>query len=265
MGTAMHNPPCILLIGGHDPSGGAGLQADIETVFAHACRATSLVTCLTAQDSHNVRALYPQPLEHFQAECEILLADIRPDMVKIGLLGDARLAASLAGHLEQLGCPVVMDPVLAAGGGADLAAHDLLEVIRGRLLPLTTLLTPNRAEARRLGGVEDPGEAAQALLRAGCERVLLTGADEADGGQVRNTLFGRTGREDYTWPRLPYSYHGSGCTLASSIAALLAKGLTLEQAVLKGQKYTWNTLSFATAPGKGQSLPDRFFRYREKQ
>jgi len=256
----MATSPVILLIGGHDPSGGAGLQADLETVAAHACQAVSLVTCLTAQDTRNVRKLYPQPAANFRRQLEVLLSDINPVMLKIGLLGEARLASVLADCLQQLDTPVVLDPVLAAGGGTDLASAALLEVIRERLLPRTRLLTPNRAEARRLSGSENAESAAQALLQTGCQQVLLTGADEAEAGQVRNSLFNADGRVDYDWPSLPHVYHGSGCTLASACACQLALGLAPAEAVRAAQQFTWDALRRANRPGKGQHIPNRRWR-----
>jgi hydroxymethylpyrimidine/phosphomethylpyrimidine kinase len=260
------SPPIVLSISGHDPSGGAGIQADIEAITALGCKAATVVTCLTVQDTVDVRRIAPLSPELVEAQLQTLLNDIKVRVIKIGLLGDAAvadtLAAVLRGHPE---IPVILDPVLAAGGGRELAARDLIRSIRGNLLPQTHLITPNAPEARRLTDRPSLEECARDLLQCGCKAVLITGTHEQEP-EVTNLLY-RKDREPLhsTWARLEGSYHGSGCTLASSIAALLAKGLTLEQAVLKGQEYTWNTLSFATAPGKGQSLPDRFFRYREKQ
>ena len=253
----MNTPPLLLLIGGHDPSGGAGLQADIETAAALGCRATSLVTCLTTQDSRNVQSLHPQRPQDLQAQLELLLADMQPDVIKIGLLGDATLARLLAEHLHQLQIPLVLDPVLAAGGGSDLASEELIAVIREHWLPISTLITPNRAEARRLSGLEDAHDAAQWLLQAGCQQVLLTGADEATGEQVRNTLFSAHGEQHFDWPLLPHSYHGSGCTLASACACELALGRPASEAVERAQQFTWNALQAAERPGRGQHLPMR--------
>jgi len=253
----MSSSPLILLIGGHDPSGGAGLQADIETVAAHGCRAVSLVTCLTAQDTKDVRGLYPQAAADFRSQLELLLADIQPDMLKIGLIGESSLAAVIADYLPQIARPVVLDPVLAAGGGNDLADEELLRVLRERLLPHTHLLTPNRSEARRLAAKPDAESAARALLQAGCDQVLLTGADEAEEQQVSNSLFSSEGRTDYQWPRLAHSYHGSGCTMASACACRLAQGLAPVEAMRLAQQFTWDALTHATHPGRGQHLPHR--------
>jgi len=256
--------PIVLSISGHDPSGGAGIQADIEAITALGCKAATVVTCLTVQDTVDVRRVAPLSPDLVEAQLHTLMNDIKVRVVKIGLLGDAAIAdtvaAVLRGHPE---IPVILDPVLAAGGGRELAAGNLIRSVRRNLLPQTHLITPNAPEARRLADRPSLEECAIDLLQCGCKAVLITGTHEQEP-EVTNLLYRKDKKPLYsTWPRLAGSYHGSGCTLASSIAALLAGGLTLEEAVLEGQEYTWKALSFGTAPGKGQSLPDRFFRYRE--
>ena len=256
--------PIVLSISGHDPSGGAGIQADIEAITALGCKAVTVVTCITVQDTVNVRRVAPLSPELVDEQLRTLLNDISIGVIKIGLLGDAAIADTVAAVLsDHPEIPVVLDPVLAAGGGRQLATTGLIQSIRGNLLPQTSLITPNSPEARRLADRQGLEECAFDLLQCGCEAVLITGTHEQKP-EVTNLLY-RDGKKPLhsTWPRLPGSHHGSGCTLASSIAALLAVGLTLEEAVLEGQQYTWNALSFGTTPGKGQSLPDRFFRYRD--
>ena len=152
----MNRVPSILCIGGHDPTGGAGIQADIETVTALGGRALTLVTALTAQDTHNISAIEAVPAAFFGEQLDRLLDDIRPDAIKIGLLGSAALVPVLRRPAAGFGGPVVLDPVLAAGGGFDLDRADLVEAIRNIGCPLTRLLTPNRAEARRLSGPTIP-------------------------------------------------------------------------------------------------------------
>lgn len=259
-------PPIVLSISGHDPSGGAGIQADIEATTALGCRAATVVSCLTVQDTVDVRRVVPLSPELVDEQLRTLLNDIEIRVIKIGLLADAAIADTVAAVLrDHRGIPVILDPVLAAGGGRELAARGLIRSIRGNLLPQTSLITPNVPEARRLADRQSLEECAMDLLQCGCEAVLITGTHEQEPA-VTNLLY-RGGRETLasTWPRLAGSYHGSGCTLASSIAALLAGGLTLVEAVLEGQEYTWNALSSGAAPGKGQSLPDRFYRYRGEQ
>ncbi len=253
----MEERPIVLFIGGHDPSGGAGIQADIETAQALGCRATSLITCLTTQDSTNVRALHIQPVEDLLGQLDCLLSDMRPQAIKIGLLGSAEVIPPLAERLATLAVSLVLDPVLAAGGGQRLADERLVAAIRRHLLPLTTLLTPNRAEARRLAMTAEPDTAARELLGLGAGAVLLTGADEARGDQVINRLFQEAGEQDFNWPLLPHTYHGSGCTLAAACACGLARGGDLAPVVEQAQAWTWQTLAHAEHPGDGQWLPRR--------
>ena len=165
--------------------------------------------------------------------------------------------------------PLVLDPVLASGRGDEFATDEMMHAMRELLLPHTTILTPNGMEARRLADMDDEDEAALALcaerlIAMGAQFVLVTGTHEATPNVI-NTLYGKNGivRSD-TWARLPGSYHGSGCTLASAIAAMLANGLDLPEAVREAQEYTWQTLKKAYRPGMGQFLPDRMFWAREE-
>ena len=149
---------------------------------------------------------------------------------------------------------VLLDPVLASGRGDALADEAMVAALREYLVPLSTVVTPNSLEALRLGG-------AARLLEAGCDYVLVTGTHEP-GEQVVNVLYDAGGvvRED-RWPRLPGEYHGSGCTLASAIAAALASGGAPADAVLEAQAYTWQTLAAGFRPGSGQSIPRRLLRH----
>ncbi|MGB5773042.1 MAG: bifunctional hydroxymethylpyrimidine kinase/phosphomethylpyrimidine kinase, partial [Sedimenticolaceae bacterium] len=236
----MINCPRILCIGGLDPTGGAGVQADIETVAALGGQAMTLVTALTVQDSRDIQAIYPTPIGFFKDQLDVLMRDIRPDAVKIGLIGSIELVPLLNGLLQAFEGPVVIDPVLAAGGGYDLDRGEIAALIANQLLQSTTLITPNRAEARRLSGQRDVTGAAQALLQAGVGAVLITGADEASGNLVENQLFTADGRvEAFDWPRLAQQYHGSGCTLASACATQLALGDDLRDAALAAQRFAW--------------------------
>lgn len=254
----MIRTPTILCIGGHDPTGGAGIQADIETVNALGARPLTLVSCLTAQDTGNVYQLLPTPRDAFVRQCDALLGDIRPDAIKIGVLGSAEVAQATAGLLIGFDGPVVLDPVLAAGGGFGLAVDGLIETIRRQILPWATLLTPNRAELRRLANDDNETSALAALLADGPAAILVTGADEAEDEQVSNTLYQRNHTaQTWQWPRLPQVYHGSGCTLASACAARLALGDPLVEAVEAAQQFTWQALNAAEPVGRGQWLPRR--------
>ena len=254
----MNSAPNILCIGGHDPTGGAGIQADIETVTALGGRALTLITALTAQDTRNIASIQAVSAAFFGGQLDRLRDDIRPDAIKIGLLGSTELVPAIRGLLQGFKGPVVLDPVLAAGGGFDLDGSELAEAMVAELLPLVSLATPNRAEARRLTGCDDTEKAARSLLQAGTSAVLLTGADEARGEQVVNRLFSKDGRiHAFEWPLLPHVYHGSGCTLASACTTRLALGDELNDAVEHAQRFTWDALTRASQPGGGQWLPWR--------
>ncbi|WP_394753232.1 hydroxymethylpyrimidine/phosphomethylpyrimidine kinase [Crenothrix sp.] len=256
--------PIVLSFSGHDPSGGAGIQADIETVISHHCHSVGVITALTEQNTQNVKKLLPQNPNDITSQAETLLSDLPVDVFKIGLIGHHDTAAAIASILDQHpNIPVVLDPVLAAGGGTNLASADLVKAIVDVLLPKTTVLTPNSEEARKLTGLTDLTECGLKLLELGCQFVLITGTHE-DTAVVSNLLF-HDGRlwETYHWDRLPASYHGSGCTLASSIASLIAQGLAALPAIKEAQEYTWNALSDGFQPGNGQHIPNRFFWLEE--
>lgn len=250
-------PPVVVCFSGHDPSGGAGLQADIQAISHFGGHAASVITCLTVQDSVNVRRLIPQNLDDFLEQTHLLLADLPVSVFKIGLLGDPAIACAVSEILEaHPHIPVVLDPILAAGGGQVLASEHLLALIQTRLIPRTTLLTPNTPEAMRLTGILTPEQTGWALLHTGCAHVLLTGTHE-ERGEVINRWFSAQGLKVWSWPRLPRCYHGSGCTLAAAAAALLATGHTMDEALSQAQQYTWNSLKAAYRPGRGQWFPAR--------
>lgn len=254
----MRSPPRILCIGGHDPTGGAGIQADIETVHALGGFPLSLVTALTVQDTRDVAAVVPTDAAVLARAGDKLVDDLRPDVVKVGLIGNPQQVAVILALVRRCRARLVVDPVLAAGGGFDMAGGDLVGALSSRLLPAAELVTPNRAEASRLAGGMDPEAAAAALLDAGAGAVLLTGTDGTGGDEVINRLYrpGATAR-DYRWPRLAGVYHGSGCTLASACATMLGLGRTLEDAVQEAQAFTWQALAAARTPGHGQQIPRR--------
>ncbi len=250
-------PPIVLTFAASDPSGGAGLQADLLTLAAMRCHPLSVLTAITVQDTCGVESMHAVEADRVRAQAELLLAETRVAAFKIGVLGSALNVRAVAAILEEHpDVPVVLDPVLASGRGDPLSDEPMLEALRERLVPQSTVVTPNSIEARRLGG-------ATALLDAGCEFVLLTGTHEP-GDEVVNVLYDRGGivRED-RWPRLAGSYHGSGCTLASAIAAGLAHGRGVPEAVCEAQDYTWQALAAGFRTGAGQLLPDRFFRAGE--
>ena len=263
-------PPIVLTFAATDPSGGAGLQADILTLASTGCHPLSVVTAITVQDSLGDEGVQPVEAEWVTDQARCLLEDMPVDAFKIGVLGSVEIIAAIAEIVSDYpDVPLILDPVLSSGRGDEFATDEMMHAMRELLLPHTTILTPNSMEARRLAEMDDEDEAALALcaerlIAMGAEFVLVTGTHEATPNVV-NTLYGKSGivRTD-TWARLPGSYHGSGCTLASAIAAMLANGLDLPEAVREAQEYTWQTLKKAYRPGMGQFLPDRLFWAREE-
>jgi hydroxymethylpyrimidine/phosphomethylpyrimidine kinase len=254
-------PQTVLVIAGNDPSGGAGIAADLQSLTAVGVHPAPVITALTVQDTVNARAVEPVAPQLVAAQMQAVLDDMPVAAVKIGLLATAAIAEAVARVLAAWpGLPVVLDPVLVAAGGARLAEEALVEAVLDRLCPLTTLLTPNALEIRRLAP-DATGQAprAAALLAAGCRYVLAKGGDEADAGtsEVINTLYGEGLAREFRWPRLAGEFHGSGCTLASACAARLALGDSVEAAVTTGQALTQGWLERAFRPGRGQLVPLR--------
>ncbi|MDX2457264.1 MAG: hydroxymethylpyrimidine/phosphomethylpyrimidine kinase [Gammaproteobacteria bacterium] len=261
----MQQPTIIMTFAGHDPCGGAGLQADIETLASLDCHATTVITALTVQDTRDVKTFNAIPADTVTAQAQAVLADMPVAAFKIGMLGSAANARAILGILQDHpNIPLVLDPVLASGSGTRLGDPELLEVITTLLVPRTTVLTPNSLEARALVPAADSlDDCAIALLEQGAEFVLLTGTHE-DSPHVVNSLYqGDQLLETFTWERLPHSYHGSGCTLAAAIAGMIARGLDPFHAAHEAQEFTWNALSQGYRPGKGQHLPDRLFWARQ--
>ena len=273
-------PPIVMIFAASDPTGGAGLQADLMTVSSMGCHAVTVVTGLTVQDSAGVEDFMPIDSEFVDDQARAVLEDMPVAAFKIGVLGSVETVAVVAEIVSDYpDIPLVLDPVLSSGRGDAFADDEILTAMRELLIPQTTIITPNSLEARRLAGTgadgDDAGEGltlescAARLIQWGCEFALITGTHE-NTSDVVNVLYSEAEngaeivRSD-SWERLPDSYHGSGCTLASAIAALLANGLDMPEAVREAQEYTWQALSAAFRPGMGQYLPDRFFWARELQ
>jgi hydroxymethylpyrimidine/phosphomethylpyrimidine kinase len=257
----MKKIPIVLVFAGHDPCGGAGIQADIEALASQGCHAATTLTALTVQDSRDVQDFRPLDAVDVIAQARAVLEDMPVDVFKLGMLGSVRNIEAIHTILSDYPeIPVVLDPVLASGGGTDLGGPELAEAMRILLLPMTTVLTPNTLEARALARGADTIEAcALSLLEDGVDYVLVTGTHE-NTRHVDNRLYHDDRLlETFSWERLPDSYHGSGCTLASSLAGLLAQGLDPFAAAHEAQDYTWNALRQGYRPGLGQHLPNRLF------
>lgn len=315
------SPPAVLVFAGADPTGGAGLQADILALASLGCHPLPVITAITVQDTLGVEDFLPIDPEWIADQARSVLEDIPVAAIKLGMLGSAETVAAIAEVLADYpDIPLVVDPVLSSGRGDPLASEDMIAALCDLILPQATLVTPNSLEARRLAeqiageaaeegeedddtrygsvsvdlgddetfeaGDEDDGdegddddvrdadaevadapldlkECAHRLIELGCEFVLITGAHE-QGQEVINTLYnGRGVLQKLRWDRLPGSYHGSGCTLASAMAACLAQGMDIGAAAQEAQEYTWQSLKHAFRPGMGQFVPDRLFWARE--
>jgi hydroxymethylpyrimidine/phosphomethylpyrimidine kinase len=246
----------VLVVAGSDSGGGAGIQADIKAITALGAYAATAITALTAQNTLGVQAIHPVPAPFLRAQMESVLADIGADIVKTGMLGDAATIEAVCDALAALApdVPAVIDPVMVAKGGARLLAEDALAVMKRRLLPRAALITPNLPEAEALTGLaittpEAMREAARMLLSLGVPAVLITGG-HLPGADLIDMLATENGTEEFTSRRIETRHtHGTGCTIASAIAAGLAQGMSLRDAVLRARAYV--RAAILAAPGLG--------------
>lgn len=265
------SPPAVLVFAATDPSGGAGLQADVLTLASMGCHPLSVVTAITIQDTTGVEDIMPLDAEWVADQARCILEDVPVAVFKLGVLGSVEAIAAIAEIVSDYPeIPLVLDPILASGRGDEMASEDMVSALRDLIIPQSTIVTPNILEILRIAYDEsveednpDLAEAARRILETGCEYVLITGT-HSNSTQVINTLYGREGvvRSD-GWERLAGSYHGSGCTLSSAIAAGLAQGLDIAEAVAEAQEYTWQTLKDGFRLGMGQPIPDRLFWAKE--
>ncbi len=247
----------VLIVAGSDSGGGAGIQADIKTVTMLDAYAATAVTALTAQNTEGVFGVLPIPPDFVRLQIEIVLDDIGADAVKTGMLHDTAVIESVAGVLQERAgrVPLVVDPVMAAKGGARLIDPDAVEALKRLLIARATVLTPNLPEAEILcgGAIGDVGAmraAGESLLALGCRAVLVKGG-HLPGDIVTDVLVTAAGSKMWESPRIASRHtHGTGCTLASAIAAGLAQGLDIESAVDRARAYVQRAI--ASAPGFGR-------------
>lgn len=259
MKTLLPFRPVVLCLSGHDPSGGAGLQADIEALIAQGCHAAPTVTALTVQNTVNVSDFRVLDREWVLAQANAVLDDMPVSAVKLGMLGNISMVETVLELMqEHPDLPLVCDPVLRAGGGGSLGKNDVAFALREQLLPIALIATPNLPEARILAELpEGTADECAAKLLPYCRHLLITGG-HGDESQIHNRLYSRDGSQHtFTCQRLPGSYHGSGCTLASALAGRLALGEELVSAVRSALDYTWRTLRDAEQLGIGQYVPRR--------
>lgn len=252
--------PCVLVFAGLDPSGGAGIQADIEAITAMGAHALPVITTLTVQDNDHVHAIHPVDAGILREQTNALANKIVISAVKIGIAG-SRANVEVVGdtikalRAKQPALPVVLDTVLASGHGDALSREDAVQMIQP-LLPLATVLTPNLPEAARLCAGERNLQRQAAILQSWAPHVLIKGG-HAEGDAVINDWFHDGLQQSFRWPRLPGEFHGTGCTLASAIAAGLALGQPVREALQRAQAYVHQTLQHAYLIARGQAIPAR--------
>lgn len=247
----------VLVIAGSDSGGGAGIQADIKSIMAMGGFATTALAALTAQNTRGVTGVMPVPPAFLRAQIDAVMDDIGADAVKTGMLPDTASIETVADFLESqpASLPFVMDPVMVATSGDRLQSEEALAALRTRLLPRATVITPNIPEAElllghRIADAEGQAAAAQALLATGAAAVLVKGG-HLPGEMVTDLLASARGIVAISGPRIDStSTHGTGCTLASAIAAGLAQGMALEAAIRRARAYV--AAAIAAAPGLGQ-------------
>ena len=256
----MHNPSVIsaLTIAGSDSGGGAGIQADLKAFAAHGVHGLSVIAALTAQHTRGVTAVHVPPLDFLRAQIDACFEDFDIRAVKLGMLANAAVIETVAEALERHRPRyLVLDPVMVATSGARLLEEDALHALRTRLLPLATVVTPNLPEAglllgRQIDGLSAMPAAAAELRAMGAAAVLLKGGHAADAGDVVDILADAEGEQRTAHPRLQLDAHGTGCTLASAVAANLARGLPLRQACAAATDYVHAALRGGYRPGRGE-------------
>lgn len=253
--------PVVLCFSGLDPSGGAGIIADIESISSHGGLAAPIVTAVTVQDTQDVMSFSPMPADLLIEQARAVLEDMHVGVIKIGMVGSSEIAEAI--HTILVDYPdikVVYDPVFSTEKDGALSTPDLVDSVRSLLLPLTMVLTPNIFEAHQLApGSDTPSAAAISLLENNCEYVLLTGTHGKTPDVVHTLYSNHRELKQFHYDRLPYKYHGSGCTLAASLAVLLSIGLEPVNAIHQALDYTHKTLVNGQRLGMGQHHPDRFF------
>jgi hydroxymethylpyrimidine/phosphomethylpyrimidine kinase len=252
--------PCVLVFAGLDPSGGAGIQADIEAIGAMGAHALPIVTTLTVQDNDRVFAVHAVEAGIVRQQAQALMAKLSIAAIKIGIVGSHQNVAVivdtiLALRAAQPDLPVVLDPVLASGHGDALARDNALQMLEP-LRRLASIITPNLPEALALCESAITLEAQAARLLQDTAHVLIKGG-HGETSQIVNHWFTGTSHRQWQWPRLDGAFHGSGCTLASAIAACLARGLSMDNALNEAQAYVQAALTNAYSIATGQRIPAR--------
>ena len=259
--------PSVLTIAGSDSSAGAGIQADLKTFAALGVYGTCAITAITAQNTRGVTAVQETPPGIVAAQIDAVVADIRPDAVKTGMLASAPIIEVVAAKVREHGLPnLVVDPVMVAKSGDRLLRDDAVTVLRELLLPLAVVVTPNLPEAEVLAGFaidsdEDVRRAAKEIVGLGARSVVVKGGHR-EAAEAVDVLYDGATFRDYSAPRIDTtSTHGTGCTFASAIAAYLARGEPLAEAVGRAKEYLTEALRRAYPIGGGHGPVHHFHRF----
>ncbi len=259
----IEDKPIVLILAGHDPSGGAGIQADTESIIANHCQPVSVITVLTEQSlNQGVQNIIPQKPEDFKRQAYTLLEEMDIAIIKIGAIGSQEILHAIIQILEEEeSLPVVFDPIIHPSSGTSFSTETMCDDVLKNLIPLCTVITPNSIEARDLTQQETINQAAERLLQTGCPNVLITGTHE-EIEQVHHQLYMENNVvKRFNFPRLDGEYHGSGCTLTSVISAQLALNHPVETAVGSALEFCWQSLKHANYKKNGRYIPNRFYAY----
>lgn len=251
--------PVVMTLSSHDPSGSAGIQADIETTASLGCHCTPIITAICAKDTRALLDMRPAETGLLIEQARAILEDMPVKAIKIGLIGSVENVEAIHSILHDYPeLPVVVDPVTAEFNHEVFNAPAVISAIQTLLLPKATIATPDLTEALEFAQQADTVDAcAQEILETGCTYVLISGTRRTSNEY--ESCFYSKGQvvKRYHWPRIPQISHGCGATLAASIASYLAHGLRIEDAVEQGQQFTWNALASSRRLGMGKRIPNR--------
>ncbi len=257
-GCSPERPAVVLTIGGSDPTGGAGIQADLKTFQQLGVHGLSVITAVTVQNTTGVISTNPVSAELVRAQLDALASDINFDAIKIGMLTTAEVVRVVAEFISAQNVPTVLDPIIASSNGVRFLEDDAIEILQNELLPLVTILTPNLTETERLTGLrmetDDSFIHASLLLHDMGAKAMLIKGGHASGDTSRDLFYDGLGIEWISAPRIIKQVHGTGCLLSSAIASYLAKGLTLRDSVLSAKEFITSMLEHAAPLGSGQEI-----------
>lgn len=260
--------PSVLTIAGFDGSGGAGIQADIKTISALGCYATSVLTALPVQNTQGVKNIFPIPIEAVAEQLDTIMEDIIPDAIKIGMVHTAQLVDTIVTVLQKYpDIPVVFDPVMVATSGHPLIEEKTIDAIIEKLLPLSAVITPNMDEAAiiakiKVETVKDMELAGKRMKQLGCKNILLKGGHQKTAMITSLLLDEKNNYHSFEFNKIETNNtHGSGCTLSSAIASYMAQGKDLFEAVALGQQYVFSAIQSGadTQTGQGNGPLNHFF------